>query len=238
MRRILPAWHSSIATGTVLALTAVALAVPARPWAPPAPAIPGTSPGALNQRSYIYAADGSLMATLKGEENRQPVALDQVPPHVIAAILAVEDAGFFVHDGFDVRGMIRAFKANVDSGGISQGGSTITQQLVKLDEVGSEQTLDRKMQEIFLASRLEKDLTKEEILHRYLNTVYFGNHAYASRPPPRPTSASASSSSTWARRRCWPASSATRSATTRPATPSGRPSAATSPSSAWSRSGR
>ena len=180
MRRILPRLALVIlVTGTVLAVTAVALAVPA--------SIVGTAGtgqarhvefGPLNQRSYIYAVDGSLMATLKGEENRQPVGLDQVPPHVIAAILAVEDQGFFIHDGFDVRGMIRAFKANVDSGGISQGGSTITQQLVKLDEVGSEQTLDRKMQEIFLASRLEKDLTKEEILYRYLNSVYFGNHAY------------------------------------------------------------
>jgi penicillin-binding protein 1A len=180
MRRILPRLALVIvATGTVLALTAVALAVPARIVGEASTGQPRhVEFGPLNQRSYVYAADGSLMATLKDEENRQPVALDQVPPHVIAAILAVEDSGFFVHDGFDVRGMLRAFQANVESGGISQGGSTITQQLVKLDELGSEQTLDRKMREIFLASRVEKDLTKEEILHRYLNSVYFGNHAY------------------------------------------------------------
>jgi penicillin-binding protein 1A len=74
--------------------------------------------------------------------------------------------------------MMRAFKANVDSGGISQGGSTITQQLVKLNLLSNEQTLDRKVQEVVLAQRLEKQMTKEEILDRYLNTVYFGNHAY------------------------------------------------------------
>ena len=104
--------------------------------------------------------------------------LAEVPPHVVNAILAVEDAGFWIHDGYDVRGMLRAFRANVDSGGISQGGSTITQQLVKLNLLNDEQTLDRKVQEIVLAQRLEQQMSKEEILDRYLNTVYFGNHAY------------------------------------------------------------
>ncbi len=126
----------------------------------------------------MYAADGQLIAALKDEENRQPIPLAEVPPHVVNAILAVEDSGFWVHDGYDLRGMLRAFKANVDAGGISQGGSTITQQLVKLEKLGSEQTLERKAQEIVLAARLEKQMTKEEILDRYLNIVYFGNHAY------------------------------------------------------------
>src|SRR5262245_3515933 len=134
--------------------------------------------GPLAQRSYVFSADGSLLATLKDEENRQPIALADVPPHVVNAILSVEDAGFWIHDGFNVRGMLRAFKANVDSGGISQGGSTITQQLVKLDQLGSQQTLDRKVQELFVAPRLGKEMTTPEILDRYLNTVYFGNHSY------------------------------------------------------------
>ena len=168
-----------LATGVVMALATAALAVPMS-WlgeagsGEPEP----IALGPLDQRSYVYAADGTLMAALKDEENRQPVALDQVPQHVTDAILAVEDAGFWIHDGYDIRGMMRAFKANVDSGGISQGGSTITQQLVKLNLVGDEQTADRKVQEIVLAQRLEKQMTKREILSRYLNTVYFGNHAY------------------------------------------------------------
>ena len=180
MRRLLPRLAAVIlATGVVMALATAALAVPMS-WlgeagsGEPEPIVLGP----LDQRSYVYAADGSLMAALKDEENRQPVALDQVPQHVIDAILAVEDAGFWIHDGYDIRGMMRAFKANVDSGGISQGGSTITQQLVKLNLVGDEQTADRKVQEIVLAQRLERQMTKHEILSRYLNTVYFGNHAY------------------------------------------------------------
>jgi penicillin-binding protein 1A len=170
-----------VAASAVLAAAVAAFSVPAdlvstAGSGQPDPAAVALGP--LAQRSYVYAADGSLLASLKDEENRQPVPLSDVPQHVIDAILAVEDAGFWIHDGYDIRGMLRAFKANVDSGGISQGGSTITQQLVKLDLLSREQTLDRKVQEIILAQRLEKQMTKEEILSRYLNSVYFGNHAY------------------------------------------------------------
>ncbi len=178
--RLLPRFALVIvASGLVLALAVGAMAVPAGLLSGAGSGEPAAlTLGPLAQRSYVYAADGSVLAVLKDEENRQPVALKDIPKHVVSAIIAVEDSGFWVHDGFDVRGMMRAFKANVDSGGISQGGSTITQQLVKLEVLGSKQTLDRKVQEVVLASRLEKSMTKEEILSRYLNTVYFGNHAY------------------------------------------------------------
>ncbi len=180
MRRILPRLAAVIiGSAIVLAAAVAAFAVPVGlvdhvGSGKPRP----LTLGPLAQRSYVYAADGQLLAALKDEENRQPIPLSEVPPHVINAILAVEDAGFWVHDGYDIRGMLRAFKANVDAGGISQGGSTITQQLVKLDLLDSDQTLERKTQEIVLAARLEKQMTKEEILDRYVNTVYFGNHAY------------------------------------------------------------
>ena len=168
-----------VASGVVLAVAVGAMAVPARLLDDAGTAEPReVSLGPLAQRSYVYAVDDSLLAVLREEENRQPVKLGTLPQHVIDAVLAVEDAGFWVHDGFDVRGMLRAFRTNVETGGISQGGSTITQQLVKLDLLGTEQTLDRKVEEIVLASRLEKTMTKEEILSRYLNTVYFGNHSY------------------------------------------------------------
>jgi membrane peptidoglycan carboxypeptidase len=180
MRRLLPRLAAVIlGTGLVTALATAALAVPVSWLGEAGSGVPQPIElQPLAQRSYVYAADGSLMATLKDEENRQNVRLDQVPQHVVDAILAVEDAGFWMHDGYDVRGMMRAFVANVDSGGISQGGSTITQQLVKLELVGEKQTLDRKVQEIVLAQRLERQMTKREILSRYVNTVYFGNHAY------------------------------------------------------------
>ena len=178
--RLLPKFAAVIvATGLVIGLAVATLAVPVG-------MLGGVGSGEpvevelsrLAQRSYVYAADGSVLATLHGEENRQPIRLRDVPQHVIDAIVAVEDAGFWVHDGVDARGMLRALRVNVDAGGISQGGSTITQQLVKLDMLTADQTLDRKVEEIVLALRLEDELSKEQILSRYLNTVYFGNHAY------------------------------------------------------------
>jgi penicillin-binding protein 1A len=167
------------AAGALLACAVVGLAIPAGMLGDVGSGRPAeVHLGELAQRSYVYAADGSVLATLRGEENRQPIRLADVPEHVVAAILAVEDAGFWVHDGVNVRGMVRALRVNVDAGGISQGGSTITQQLVKLDLLTDDQTIDRKVEEIMLALRLERKLTKEQILSRYLNTVYFGNHAY------------------------------------------------------------
>ena len=104
--------------------------------------------------------------------------LAAIPVHTIDAVLAVEDAEFYHHDGVNLRATLRALVANVDSGATVQGGSTITQQLVKTEIVGSEQTIDRKAREAVLARRLEDSMTKDEILERYLNTVYFGNGAY------------------------------------------------------------
>ena len=179
-RRVLPRLVAVIlSAGVVMAVGAGAFAVPYGMLEHAGTGEPRPIElGALAQRSYVYDAGGGILAALKDEENRQPVPLAEVPPHVVNAILAVEDAGFWIHDGVDVRGMLRAFRANVDAGDISQGGSTITQQLVKLNLLSNEQTLDRKVQEVVLATRLEKQMTKEEILDRYLNTVYFGNHAY------------------------------------------------------------
>ncbi|MFP5254270.1 MAG: transglycosylase domain-containing protein [Acidimicrobiia bacterium] len=134
--------------------------------------------GPLDQRSYVYSSDGSLLATLRAEVDRQPVPLDAIPGHVVDAVLAVEDADFYAHKGVNLRSMLRALTANVDSGATVQGGSTITQQLIKNEIVGAEQTLDRKAKEAVLARRLEEQMSKDEILERYLNTVYLGNGAY------------------------------------------------------------
>ncbi len=134
--------------------------------------------GPLDQRSYVYAADGSLLATLRADVDRQPVTLAAIPDHMVDAVLAVEDADFYRHHGVNLRATLRALVANVDSGATVQGGSTITQQLVKKEIVGSEQTIGRKAREAVLARRLEETMTKPEILERYLNTVYFGNGAY------------------------------------------------------------
>ena len=133
--------------------------------------------GPLDQRSYVYAADGSLLTTLQAEIDRQPVPLSEIPQHTIDAVLAVEDADFYAHDGVNIRSTLRALVRNVDEGTVVQGGSTITQQVIKA-EYGDQQTLGRKAREAVLARRLEELMTKDEILERYLNTVYLGNGAY------------------------------------------------------------
>ena len=132
----------------------------------------------LAQRSVVYARDGSVLAVLHAEENRSPVPLDDVPKHVVDAILAVEDERYWDHGGVDLRATARAFMTNLSSGEVRQGGSTITQQLVKNSLLTPEQTVGRKFKEAMLAVRLENKLSKDEILERYLNTVYFGNGAY------------------------------------------------------------
>ncbi|MGK2948007.1 MAG: transglycosylase domain-containing protein, partial [Acidimicrobiales bacterium] len=133
--------------------------------------------GPLDQRSYVFASDGSLLTTLQAEIDRQPVPLEQIPQHTIDAVLAVEDAEFFAHDGVNVRSTLRALVRNVDQGNVVQGGSTLTQQVVKA-EFGDQQTIGRKAREAVLARRLEEIMSKDEILERYLNIVYLGNGAY------------------------------------------------------------
>lgn len=132
----------------------------------------------LAQRSVLYAADGTILQYLRGEEDRVPVTLDKVPQHVITAVLDAEDERYFEHGAIDLRAMTRALVSNLEAGEISEGGSTITQQLVKTALLNPKQDLNRKLQEASLAIRLERQMTKEQILERYLNTVYFGNSAY------------------------------------------------------------
>ncbi len=132
----------------------------------------------LNQRSVVEDRYGNVIATLKSEQNRLPVSIDQIPKHLIDAVLAVEDAQFYRHKGLNLRSTARALFANVESGGVAQGGSTITQQLVKISLLSSTQKVDRKVREARLALQIERELTKSEILERYLNAVYFGQGSY------------------------------------------------------------
>lgn len=129
-------------------------------------------------RSQVFAVDGSLIATLHAAENRDPVPLSAMPDTIKDAVLSVEDAQFYEHIGINLRGLFRALVENVQSGEVEQGGSTITQQLVKKALLSDERVLNRKTKEAALAIRLEGQVTKDEILELYLNTVYFGNGAY------------------------------------------------------------
>jgi penicillin-binding protein 1A len=132
----------------------------------------------LDQRSLVLDRNNRVIAVLHAEQNRSPVPLKRVPKVLISAILATEDALFYQHHGVNLRSTVRAVGANVDAGGVAQGGSTITQQLVKLSLLSSKQELQRKVKEAVLALELEKKLTKDQILERYLNEVYFGQGAY------------------------------------------------------------
>ena len=131
----------------------------------------------LDQRSTVYDATGNVIGVL-GTQNRQDVTLDQVPKILQDAIIAVEDHTFWTNDGIDLNGVFRAAITNASSGQVLQGGSTITQQLVKQRILNSARTVNRKVKEIVLALRLNKEYTKKQILEQYLNTVYFGQGSY------------------------------------------------------------
>ena len=132
----------------------------------------------LAQTSKIYDARGRLITELHGVEDRVVIRYDQIPQVVKDAVVAIEDQRYWYHRGIDLKALLRAAYSNLASGEIVQGGSTITEQFVKNRIVGPERTLSRKIREAAVAWRLENDLSKEEILAKYLNTVYFGRGAY------------------------------------------------------------
>jgi len=128
---------------------------------------------------HIYANDDhTILATLRGSQSRILVPTSQISPIMQQAIVAIEDKRFYEHNGVDLRGIARAIWADVAHKGVVQGGSTITQQLVKNSCVTSARTISRKLKEAALAWQLEQHWTKLRILTGYLNTIYFGNGAY------------------------------------------------------------
>ncbi|VAW79056.1 Multimodular transpeptidase-transglycosylase [hydrothermal vent metagenome] len=125
----------------------------------------------------VYARSGELMAEF-GEQHREPVSYGDLPQAMIDAILATEDDRFFQHPGVDYQGLIRAVVKLIITGEKRQGGSTITMQVARNFFLSREKTYLRKVTEIFLALKIERYLTKEEILELYLNKIYFGHRAY------------------------------------------------------------
>jgi membrane peptidoglycan carboxypeptidase len=141
------------------------------------------------QVTYVYANDGKTLITQFYEEYRHYVPISEISPNMVRAIVASEDARFYDHHGVDVRGVLRAMVANHQAGGVSQGASTLTMQYVRdiqrdtattPQQVtdATAQTPARKLREMRLAVQLEKELTKAQILERYLNEAYFGHRAY------------------------------------------------------------
>jgi penicillin-binding protein 1A len=135
-------------------------------------------PVTIGQNSFIYAADGSNLGSIPAERNRQPRGIEDIAHWVPEATVAIEDRRFYNHIGVDVSGVLRALVKNVEAGKIVEGGSTITQQLVRNLYIGNEKSFSRKAKEACLAIKLDSAWSKEKILETYLNQVYFGNHAY------------------------------------------------------------
>ncbi|MFJ6198681.1 transglycosylase domain-containing protein [Micromonospora sp. NPDC092111] len=141
------------------------------------------------ETSYLYAPDGKTILTMFYEEYRQYTKLSDMSPNIQQAIVAAEDNRFYQHRGVDPKGVARAFVANARSSGVSQGASTLTMQYVRMAlrdsaqtpkevQEATQQTSLRKVKEMRMALDIEKELTKEQILERYLNSAYFGHRAY------------------------------------------------------------
>lgn len=132
----------------------------------------------FDQNSFLYEDNGNLLCEIHGEINRTPVTLSQVPDLIQKAFVAIEDERFYSHSGIDLKAILRATFSYYKSGRITEGASTITQQVIKLYFLSPEQTLQRKMREAVLALEFERRFSKDQILEFYLNRVYFGEGAY------------------------------------------------------------
>lgn len=131
-----------------------------------------------SETTYIYDIKGKLLASIHGEANREVVPLDKISPHLKRAVLASEDSDFYFHHGINPKGVGRAVVTNWVAGGVREGGSTITMQLVKNLFLSRRREFSRKIAEAVLAIRLEQILTKDQILEMYLNQVYWGHNNY------------------------------------------------------------
>lgn len=179
--RIVVSWLGATAAGTAAIVAVMVLLANTLSDVPKAWSAHTEKPILLSKvatRSVVYNVNGEEMALLFAAEDREEVSLDRVPQLLRDAVLTIEDRDFYQHKGVNLRSGARALFTDLGAGGSAQGGSTITQQLIKNLVTGSQQTLDRKVREAILAVRLEKQMSKDEILERYLNVVYLGHGSY------------------------------------------------------------
>ena len=130
------------------------------------------------QTSVVYDKDGNTISTLKGEKDVYYLPYEDIPSDACAAIVSIEDKKFYQHNGIDYRAIFRAARAAIENGEVTQGGSTITQQLARTIFLTQDRTWQRKVEEMFIATELEKKYSKNKILEFYLNNIYFGNGYY------------------------------------------------------------
>ncbi|KPU42297.1 penicillin-binding protein 1F [Oxobacter pfennigii] len=134
--------------------------------------------GNLKLTTYIYDKDGNFIESLHGVENREYINIKNIQKHTRNAFIAIEDERFLKHSGIDIRRIFGALYADLKSGRYDQGASTITQQLIKNTILTRKKEMKRKIQEAYLALKIESELSKDEILEYYLNTIYLGGNAY------------------------------------------------------------
>jgi penicillin-binding protein 1A len=144
---------------------------------PTLPSVAAMKNNELQVPLRVYTRSGDLIAQI-GEQRRNPVQYEQIPLMVRQAFIAAEDDRFFQHHGFDWQGVLRMLLVNLASADFAQGASTITMQTARSAYINQEQTVRRKLQEVFVTYRLEHEFTKEEILALYLNVIFFGQRAY------------------------------------------------------------
>ncbi len=132
----------------------------------------------IPQTTKIYDRNGTLLYEIYASQNRTLVPLSAIPKHLQYATLAIEDKNFYKHPGFDITSIIRALKENTENSSITQGGSTITQQLIKSSMLTPEQLISRKVKEIVLAFWAERIYTKDQILEMYFNQIPYGGTAW------------------------------------------------------------
>jgi penicillin-binding protein 1A len=135
-------------------------------------------PARIGQNTFVYAADGSLLGVIPAERNREVVPLGHISSWLTRATVAIEDRRFYQHGGVDAEGIVRALWRDVKAGRVVEGGSTITQQLVRTLYISNERTVERKVTEACLAVKLDDAWSKQRILASYLNSVFYGNLAY------------------------------------------------------------
>jgi penicillin-binding protein 1A len=135
--------------------------------------------------SLVLVDSAGRAIARRGDYKEEPVEVARLPKYVPAALIAIEDRRFYNHWGVDPRGIARALTRNVQAGGVTQGGSTLTQQLAKTSFLSADRSIKRKLQEVIIAIWLEARLSKDEILSRYLSSVYFGDGAYGIRAAAR-----------------------------------------------------
>lgn len=182
-----PNFILSVLTGTIKLLTVLIICVMlagggalvgiAKAYVETAPTLNLAALSDQDKTSFIYDAQGNLITDYKGTEDRIMVSINEIPTMLQNAFIAIEDARFFTHNGVDVKRIVGAFVSNMSSSSV-QGGSTITQQLIKQTVLSDEQSYKRKIQEAYLAMQLETRYTKEQILEAYLNTIFMGGSYY------------------------------------------------------------